>query len=432
MASPCVADDAEDAERKQRLYGVDTALQEEIDKAVDRGRAFLLRHQERGLKGKQAEWNGSFRDLYTAKLHAAEHAFILYTLLACGEDPEGEAFLAGTGCERVYGKFSGDHTHLTYGYAVQVLLNVARIEAIQAKYADAPRVPRAGRRVLRSCKEEIKKYVRKFERSQEKHVWRYPGPWTGSPAVEDLSATQYVMLALQGAVRVGVLAPKDAGKMCVQALPYFLRYQERSGKPTRLQYWNEDPDAARYGELVPGREVEARGWSYVGRDVLGESEAKRTATGSMTAAGLVCLSVAKELLTLAKKIDPRGNVKRAKEISEGYTAKQVDDGILSGWAKMGEIFKVDGNPGGHGWHFYWLHGVERVGAFLGVPVMGTHRWYHEGSKYLVGKQVRDDGREQGSWTGNEGAGRMTCFALLFLKRATKPPTTPIIPPVVTR
>ena len=54
--------------------------------------------------------------------------------------------------------------------------------------------------------------------------------------------------------------------------------------------------------------------------------------------------------------------------------------------------------------------------------MGTHEWYPEGAKALLASQKVD-----GSWgVGTVGENKVdrgtvdTCFAILFLKRATRP------------
>src|SRR5206468_12811238 len=82
------------------------------------------------------------------------------------------------------------------------------------------------------------------------------------------------------------------------------------------------------------------------------------------------------------------------------------------------------NPGlPWNWNYYYLYALERVGMLYGTPSIGTHDWYAEGSRKLLELQQSD-----GSWwdrvDGNKhqgGASRDTCFALLFLKRATRPP-----------
>ena len=69
-------------------------------------------------------------------------------------------------------------------------------------------------------------------------------------------------------------------------------------------------------------------------------------------------------------------------------------------------------------YYYYLYALERAGLLCGAETLGTHRWYPEGAQVLVDLQ-----RPEGSW---EHAGDWnkpvwnTCFAILFLKRATRP------------
>jgi hypothetical protein len=50
----------------------------------------------------------------------------------------------------------------------------------------------------------------------------------------------------------------------------------------------------------------------------------------------------------------------------------------------------------------------------GTETMGRHEWYAEGAAYLLKEQQVD-----GSWKPKDGTGAVdTCFAILFLKRAT--------------
>jgi hypothetical protein len=69
--------------------------------------------------------------------------------------------------------------------------------------------------------------------------------------------------------------------------------------------------------------------------------------------------------------------------------------------------------------------VERAGSTAGTEWFGERPWYKEGSDWLVSKQNGD-----GSW-GNESGGKKvadTCWALLFLNRATKGITITISSP----
>ena len=63
---------------------------------------------------------------------------------------------------------------------------------------------------------------------------------------------------------------------------------------------------------------------------------------------------------------------------------------------------------------YHLYALERAGDLTGDSLAG-HDWYREGAAYLLGTQ-----RDDGSWDdGSDTPVPGTCFALLFLGRATK-------------
>ena len=66
---------------------------------------------------------------------------------------------------------------------------------------------------------------------------------------------------------------------------------------------------------------------------------------------------------------------------------------------------------GHGTIGYYLYGIERAGTLLGTESFGSQGWYPLGARYLLDLQ-----RADGSWSSEID----TCFAILFLCRATKP------------
>jgi hypothetical protein len=68
--------------------------------------------------------------------------------------------------------------------------------------------------------------------------------------------------------------------------------------------------------------------------------------------------------------------------------------------------------------YYWLYALERVGMLYDTGRIGDHLWYPEGAEFLLKGQKPD-----GSWVGVEPKLKPawdTCFAILFLKRATRP------------
>ena len=68
-------------------------------------------------------------------------------------------------------------------------------------------------------------------------------------------------------------------------------------------------------------------------------------------------------------------------------------------------------------HYYYLYALERLGIFLDTETFGPHEWYPRGVEYLLAKQAPDGQWNEGPWPGPITE---TCFAILFLKRATPP------------
>jgi hypothetical protein len=68
-------------------------------------------------------------------------------------------------------------------------------------------------------------------------------------------------------------------------------------------------------------------------------------------------------------------------------------------------------------NYYYLYALERAGMLYGTDKIGDHDWYWEGAKVIVNDQNAD-----GSWGHREKKEENTwdtCFAILFLKKATR-------------
>jgi len=184
--------------------------------------------------------------------------------------------------------------------------------------------------------------------------WQSDGCW-GYPASADLSNTQYAALGLWAAARAGIEIPAQAWDALARAV---LLFQESRG-----------------------------GFCYQAHG--------QQATGSMTAAGIGTLALCEMELARQEALDP--------ELSLAITtARQRAVGWLAG------EFAVDRNPGSDAWVYYWLYGLERLASFSGLARIGTHDWYAEGARWLLGQQGAE-----GNWGGRWD----TSFALLFLSRA---------------
>lgn len=205
-------------------------------------------------------------------------------------------------------------------------------------------------------------------------LWAYPR----HSEVADLSNSQYGALGLRAAQQAGLNVPKRAWTSLATGV---VRYQE---EPRLID------DATRQGTTSGKQRI--AGFPYR----IGSA-----ASSSMTTAGLGILGICKEAL-----VDVPSTLRRKLQVSEE---------LARAW--LAYNFSVETNVGGgQNWRLYYLYGLERVGALLGIDEFGGHDWYWEGAKSLVPGQAGN-----GSWSTDNEAD--TCFALLFLSRATAKPNT---------
>ncbi len=99
--------------------------------------------------------------------------------------------------------------------------------------------------------------------------------------------------------------------------------------------------------------------------------------------------------------------------------------VRSGLAWLAKNWSVTENLGpsevedgaANSYLYYYLYALERLGMLYDTGKIGGHFWYPEGAKVLLDAQGED-----GSWSGSRPSQPVwdTCFAILFLKRATRP------------
>ncbi len=198
----------------------------------------------------------------------------------------------------------------------------------------------------------------------------FPGGGRHAP---DLSNTLYAALALRAAHKRGIDPPPHVWEGLIEGT---LRFWENAGSTKKRR---ENLDAG-FG-YRPGEK----------------------STGSMTTAGVSVLAIARD--ALGEELDRR-------------TAKEVDDAIASGLKWIESHLLWGENPGKNRWHYFFLYGIERVGALLRIDNIGEVNWYWSGAGFLI-KAQHDDG----SWKGNDSdkaASQDTILALLFLNKATAP------------
>jgi hypothetical protein len=204
------------------------------------------------------------------------------------------------------------------------------------------------------------------ELTQKLITWQLrDGDWAYPAGDANLSTTQYAALGLWTAARDGVAIAPEVWQRLASAV---LDYQSGDG-----------------------------GFGYGTRH-------GNKPYGSMTAAGAGVLAIA--------EIGLRSAGRWTDELGQAIVA-----GRERGQQWLAREFSVSTNPRGGGGPFYYLYGLERLGALSGVARFGDHDWYQEGASFLVAHQVPLDG----SWGGLTD----TCFALLFLKRATAVARSPV-------
>ncbi len=402
-----------------------TAFVTRVNAAIDRGQKFLLSSQLD---------DGTWKGLGTATTANSygEQALVLLSLAKTGIEDDHRQMKKGLAAlDTLIGKqkaatFNNEpHTHSTYSAGCVAML-------MDALYAEHPTVgpdgrPSANRKKFslpapaRSLLQEI---VTFYEAKQYGRIWRYPGGAKTSDV--DLSATQYALMGLLTAGRLGIHAKSTVYR---RALAEILDWQQVDGPevawlienpayspPARNpgdpeQAPEEDPDRARYGKFLRSGKAIARGWPY---------QKGTTVTASMTCSGLSCLAIIKDRLSDERLKPPESLTKDE--------SKRIDKAIVDGFGWLCANYSVADNPGAaNQWHYYYLYGLERACSLMGMRHVGEHDWYRDGATVLLDLQQDD-----GAWPAGGGAETrytQSAFALLFLRRATSP--TRFLAPAVT-
>jgi hypothetical protein len=233
--------------------------------------------------------------------------------------------------------------------------------------------------------------------------------------IRDLSATQFALLGLKSAIRCRIKIPKDYFQ---KTIPFILEQQEEEGPQVVRKSGDDDPNTERrdrHATYVPDPRDRARGFAYI-RGCQGHEGAT---SGSMTTAGIASLILCKsELIGTAWMRQDRG-----------VRARQLNQAIWDGLAWLDhnwEIYQNFGYPMNQHYHYY-LYGLERVGVLGELHWIGRHHWYSAGAEVLLKTQELTGEWTSGGTPKKERAVPDTCFALLFLKKATVP-----VGPVLTR
>lgn len=199
--------------------------------------------------------------------------------------------------------------------------------------------------------------------NQREGLWAYPG------GAVDMSNTQFALLGLRAGSELGFEMPWKTLERCATAI-------------FRLQ-------------------AEPGGFSYAPGDAP---------RGGMTAATLAGIHVLGELDRLGRS----GPFKKGSNDAASVLAKQRDR-VRAAEAWMEARFDAARPAFGErawtsSWEYSYLWAIERWCSLTGRQAIGVHDWYREGAERLLALQGAD-----GDFGGSIDD---TCFALLFLRRAT--------------
>ena len=240
--------------------------------------------------------------------------------------------------------------------------------------------------------------------------WRYGGAIptdmaNKKPGVADVSATQYAIMGLKLAKRMGV--PVDS-KVFTRAADFLLEQQESTGKVVaRITDRREEDDDK---ELAEGYGDKVRGWAYMKGHMNAE---EATASAGMTCAGLAGIIICRSEI-----IEDKPSEERTKRLAK------IDHAIWDGLAWLDANWSVETNtPRSNLQEFgYYLYALERVGVMADLRYIGPgHDWYLQGAKTWT-TSMQEDGKDKGFWA--IGRGRMkielqvTPYGLLFLRKAS--------------
>ncbi|MDP6989058.1 MAG: hypothetical protein QF903_06230 [Planctomycetota bacterium] len=338
------------------------ALKLRVNAAIDLGVDYLLRAQNRD--GSWGPAGGRLQEGHFDRRYG-HTALAVYTLVKSGLAPTHPSVRRGT-------------AYMLGGFPTKVYSAACETMALAA-LGDAAHRPRI---------EELLEFIESLRKRGVGNAWGYPGLGAGHV---DLSNTQYAALALRSADTAGVEVSQRTWRSVIETVLEFQRPVEVA--------------ESRRARGAGANDVEVAPFSYD----RARSGGGHAPSASMTAAGVSILGICAE--GLGDKL-------------VGAPARRVSRACERGLAWLARPFSVTENRGGSSsWLYYYLYGLERVGALFELDRIGEHDWYWEGARFLVDDQAHDGRWEtdgDANWPPAPMTNANTCFALLFLTRATKP------------
>jgi hypothetical protein len=387
-------------------------LDEQIKTAIEKGVAFLRTQQRAsgwwGDLGSHVPSYAGTEIVYQYPLGPT--ALALYTLLKCDVPVTDPAVKKGFD----WLKKAGIEPHTT---AYEVSTALLAVTAVADPFKKGKDSRAAGEKVRLTG--EWRAWATALHAAllqrRSPRGWRYEANSKVLGGPEDVSSTQFAVLALAAADRCGIATdPAVYG----DAAAYVLTLQETEGPPVeRVVRVRAKPGPAAPaggpGRYAPAKPEEAppkdraRGFRYSVHATTREHE--RTVTGIRTACGVGTLALARYALAAAPP-------KKA----PAADPKALEQALYDGLAWLSQNWDPWETPGFYAKNCFYLYCVERAMDLVGAERLGDRFWYREMVEALLPRQD-----EKGFWDtkdrqiGDRGPVCDTCFALLFLRRAAK-------------
>lgn len=278
----------------------------------------------------------------------------------------------------------------------------------------------------RLCEIAIKALEKKFRSAYGGGGWRYKEQGVGeNDPIIDVSVTQYAILGLKAATRLGVRYDKQ---LLVDTYRFLRGQQDKEGPEVKASWrrtQDEEEDKGRRGRRTSSgsdkdaepRKLYARGWAYARQSKHQDLDSKTY--GSMTAAAVNALILIRDEL-----MEDRVHQNTWKPLEDNCN-QMIGDGL----AWLIHNWDMNSNPrAGNYRYYYYLYTIERMAMLGGIDQIGGRDWYREGAEPILTQQG-----EKGEWDVKNEVEPSdiynSCYALLFLKRATEAPDRPV--PVIT-
>jgi hypothetical protein len=187
------------------------------------------------------------------------------------------------------------------------------------------------------------------------------------PADGDNSNSQYAALGLRACFDAGILIPEETIHRA-------------------MKWWVE----SQYADEKKEGEYAARGWSY------GNPAKDPKPYHAMTAGGISSMTIYEYML--------------GRDWKKSGTIKAGINWVAQSWML--------------GQNYYYLYGLERAGILYGNEKFGRYAWYAQGAQFILDNQDASGCWPSALWWDKMDPNILytwnTCFAILFLRHATRP------------